>query len=422
MQINSGSMGVLAAIGVAAALGTSAVALGAVDSAQVPYVTPPGITLVDAMAASEISRGARFVGRRLSDASGTPLYTYDKDGTAGKPTCLGECAKEFPPFLAEQRAIVPRDWSLARRPEGRQWVFRGQPLYGYAGSTRFSGKANPGWKVAFYDPSKFVPTPANIRVQSLEQADGYGFVVVATGMPTYILPGGPKTPSVWMPVYASDIALPVGDFTSVKSTDGTRQWAYKGQRLYTYSGDYSSTDINGLTAQKDAEVALAYRFFKPASIAINVFPMRPPMMTTALGLSLYAETPYHLQYGGRETRGGYHILYAEAKSVGTMGCVDTCTKTWIPLAAPAGAQPWGFWEIYTRADGSKQWAYKGSALYTYAGDKAKGDINGNNRDTLVWGAVDGSNDALVALAGGGQGDSQARVFGAGFYWHLVPLF
>jgi predicted lipoprotein with Yx(FWY)xxD motif len=240
-------------------------------------------------------------------------------------------------------------------------------------------------------------------------------------MPIYILRSGPKVATDWAPVSASDIALPVGDFTSVKNPDGTRQWTYRGQRLYTYSGDYSSSDLNGLTAQKDAQVALAYRFFTPEQIAINLFPMRPPMMTTAKGLTVYAETPYHLQYGGRETRGGYHITYADAKKVGFQGCIDDCIKTWIPVAAPANAQPWGLWEIYTRPDGSKQWAYKGSALYTYVGDTAKGDFNGNNRDTLVWGAVDGSNDKLVALAGG-EGDNQARVFGAGFYWHIVPMF
>ena len=39
------------------------------------------------------------------------------------------------------------------------------------------------------------------------------------------------------------------------------------------------------------------------------------------------------------------------------------------------------------------------------------------------------NDDLVALAGGrslsdnrGLNGNQARVFGAGFYWHIVPLF
>ncbi len=409
----------------AAALAGSTAALAAnASTAAAPYATPEGVTLVDAVADSgELTFATHVVGRRLGDGEGAPLYTYDKDGAAGKPTCLGDCAKEFPPLLADQRTVARGDWSLASRTEGEQWVFRGQPLYRYAGADRFSSKSNPDWKPALFEPTKYVATPGNIRLQSLEQAEGYGFVAVATGMPLYTLHAAPKVATEWTPLYASDIALPVGDFTMAKNADGTRQWVYKGERLYTYNGDYSATDVNGLTAQKTAQIALAYRFFVPAAISVSVLAMRPPMMTSARGLTVYAESPYHLQYGGRETRGGYHVSYGDAKLVGTRGCLEDCTKRWIPVSAPANARGWGFWEVDTRADGSKQWAYKGSALYTYVGDQDKGDINGNNRDTIVWGAVDGSNDDLVALAGGrGQSENQARVFGAGFYWHIVPLF
>lgn len=415
---------VCAALGIALLGFGAAWAAGPSKGSTVPYATPAGVTLVDAVADSgDLTFATHLIGRRLGDPEGAAVYAYDKDGATGKPTCLASCAKEFPPLLADRHAVASGDWSLASRAEGKQWVFRGQPLYHYAGEERFSSKSNSDWKIVLFEPAKYVATPGNIRLQSLEQAGGYGFVSVATGMPLYMLHAPAKASTQWTPLYASDIALPVGAFSTAKNTDGTRQWVYKGQRLYTYSGDYSATDINGLTAQKDAQIALAYRFFLPESIAISALPMRPPMMTTARGGTLYAESPYHLQYGGRETRGGYHVSYGDAKLVGTKGCSDDCTKSWLPVAAPANAQGWGFWEVYTRADGSKQWAYKGSALYTYVGDRDPGDINGNNRDSIVWGAVDGSNDDLVALAGGrSQSGNQARVFGAGFYWHIVPLF
>lgn len=430
-MLKQSTRGVACSVLAVALLGAGAVrASGASRAGSVPFATPEGITLVDAVADSgELTFATHLVGRRLGDAEGNALYTYEKDGAAGKPTCFAECARKFQPLLAERHALAGGDWALASRTEGKQWVFRGQPLYRYVGTDRFSSNSNPGWKLALFEPAKYLATPGNIRLQSLEQAEGYGFVSVATGMPLYILHGAPKVASDWTPLYASDIALPVGDFTTVRNVDGTRQWAYKGQRLYTFGGDYSGTDINGLSAQKGAQMALAYRFFVPDAITIGALPMRPPMMMTARGLTVYAESPYHLQYGGRETRGGYHISYAEAKLVGTKGCVEDCTKRWVPVAAPANARGWGFWEVYTRADGSRQWAYKGSALYTYVGDHDKGDINGNNRDSIVWGAVDGSNDDLVALAGGrspsdnrGLNGNQARVFGAGFYWHIVPLF
>ena len=439
---------------------------------EAQLAVPSGITLVDV---SKTGYGARdeFLWRRLGDAHGNPLFTYTLEGHSGKSSCYGDCAKEFPPFLAPSDAAAFGDWSLLERPEGKQWVFQGQPLYSYAGGEvheqlvdhgdgterGFGAHADPGgqgfspktgWRQAVYDPSRSLRTPADIRLESLESANGYAFVVAPTGLPIYILKTEPKDTSEWTPLYASSLALPVGDFSIARRSDGTHQWAYQGQHLYTYNGDYSATDINGVT-QKGARIALAYRFFIPAELAINVYPTRAPMMTTAKGLAVYTEAPYHLQYGGRETRGGYHYSYGEAQAVGTRGCTAECTKTWRPVLAAPGSVPSAFWQVLDRPDGSKQWAYKGSALYTYVGDTVPGDIKGNNKSVMIYGdpsdhlsavmgegfspGVGGTEFArgpikaaavdLMSLSGGRVIDPHANYgasFGAGFYWHLVPLY
>jgi predicted lipoprotein with Yx(FWY)xxD motif len=461
--LGSGALMLLSGVGAAAS---------SRSADDVPLAVPPGITLVDV---SKSGYGARdeFLWRRLGDAQGNPLFTYTLEGHSGKSSCYGDCAKEFPAVLAPSDAVASGDWSLIDRPEGKQWVFQGQPLYSYAGGEvheqlvdhgdgterGFGAHADPGgkgfspkagWRQAVYDPSSSIHTPADIRLESLEAANGYAFVVAPTGLPIYFLKSEPKDTSQWTPLYASSLALTVGDFSIARRSDGTHQWAYKGQRLYTYNGDYSGTDINGVT-QKDARIAMANRFFMPAEFAINVFPTRAPMLTTAKGLAAYTEAPYHLQYGGRETRGGYHYSYAEAKSVGTHGCTAECTRTWRPILAPAGALSSAFWQVVDRPDGSKQWAYKGSALYTYAGDTAPGDIKGNNKAVIIYGTpqdhlsavmgegfspgVGGTDFAsgptkatsvdLMTLAGGKYLDPHANYggsFGAGFYWHLVPLY
>jgi len=63
--------------------------------------------------------------------------------------------------------------------------------------------------------------------------------------------------------------------------------------------------------------------------------------------------------------------------------VDTrpsCLEQWPLLAAPEGAKPVGDWSIIARADGQKQWAYQGFAVYTSALDTRPGTVNGaNNR-------------------------------------------
>jgi predicted lipoprotein with Yx(FWY)xxD motif len=43
-----------------------------------------------------------------------------------------------------------------------------------------------------------------------------------------------------------------------------------------------------------------------------------------------------------------------------------CEETWSPLLAPVNAEAKGYWTTFGRPDGSKQWAYQGYAMYTYA--------------------------------------------------------
>ena len=54
----------------------------------------------------------------------------------------------------------------------------------------------------------------------------------------------------------------------------------------------------------------------------------------------------------------------------------SCAQVWPPALAPADAKPVGKWTTITRKDGSKQWAYDGSALYTSVLDHQPGDVMG----------------------------------------------
>ncbi|MSO97867.1 MAG: hypothetical protein EXR11_06570 [Rhodospirillaceae bacterium] len=53
-------------------------------------------------------------------------------------------------------------------------------------------------------------------------------------------------------------------------------------------------------------------------------------------------------------------------------CNVGCVQLWPPLAA-ADAQGVGDWSVFTRADGTRQWAFRGKPLYTYQRDQATGD-------------------------------------------------
>ena len=65
------------------------------------------------------------------------------------------------------------------------------------------------------------------------------------------------------------------------------------------------------------------------------------------------------------------------RAIGIEGCDAQCLTKWHPLHALAGARPSGEWTLYTRVDGSRQWAYRGFALYTFTGDENPGDMRSN---------------------------------------------
>ena len=378
--------------------------------ATIPYSTPAGITLVNV---SKLMDDAipQFLWRRLGDAQGKPLYTLDAD-QKGRPSCYGECAKEFPPFVPDADAKAAGDFSIIGRKDGvKQWAYQSKPLYRYSGTDpkgepvgqRFQLREEPawadpasniyspkqGWRRASYTPENSTMMPPDVELTAVALANGFAFVQASTKMTIYATEPSHKLSHDWEPLRASALAMPLGDFTIVKrADDGLRQWAYKGELLYTYAEDYAPGEVSGTMVDNQMHAALAYQNFMPSGVTIGQY-LRGPLLTTSNGLSLYTQARYQTLYGGTESRTSYGVSYNEAKSQGTIGCDGDCTVTWKPLLAPDNAQARGFWEVYTRPDGAKQWSFKGNPLYTYVGDKQLGDTTGNNRHVIVYGGAEG---------------------------------
>ncbi len=51
--------------------------------------------------------------------------------------------------------------------------------------------------------------------------------------------------TMWPPAMAAADAQPAGDFTVVTRDDGSKQWAYKGKPVYTYTPDKKAGDMAG---------------------------------------------------------------------------------------------------------------------------------------------------------------------------------
>jgi predicted lipoprotein with Yx(FWY)xxD motif len=61
----------------------------------------------------------------------------------------------------------------------------------------------------------------------------------------------------WPPMKASSKAIPSTDFSVIRRTDGTRQWAWKGQPLYLFDEDKVAGDVNGDGYSPDWHIATA---------------------------------------------------------------------------------------------------------------------------------------------------------------------
>jgi predicted lipoprotein with Yx(FWY)xxD motif len=423
------SRGIVVLCSVATLTGFMGVGFGAhaASGATPALSTAPGIMLMDVA-----DKDNRPLWSYFGTPSGKALYTSDVEGDGGKRSCVGQCAREFSPYLAPAGAVASGEWSLVPVGPRQQWVYNGRPLFVFngadprantfvyyadadkpqvldpemmdPGSKLFSPR--PGWRRAAFRPEQSIPVPPDIRLQTIPVANGYGFVNKNTGMSLYILRTQPKNPRAWTPMYAPDLASSVGDFSIFVRKDGKGQWAYKGQALYSYTGDYAANELNGLAAQSDARPALVYQNFLPRSVQIAFPRFHNPILVTSAGLTLYGQSV------------GANFGYASS-TVATRGCVGDCLRMWTPLLAAPRDVASGFWTIQDRSDGSRQWAYKGGPLYTYIGDKRPGDMNGDNKQDIVYGAADGSNYDEVTLAGGNRGPDFRPYAGAGFHWHVI---
>ena len=102
--------------------------IGALSLTAAAWASPPGVAEKD--------------GSFLSP-DGKPLYTFANDRTPGKSACNGACATAWPPLAAAAGAATDGDWTVVTRDDGgKQWAYKGKPLYTYKGDT--SGKAATG--------------------------------------------------------------------------------------------------------------------------------------------------------------------------------------------------------------------------------------------------------------------------------------
>jgi predicted lipoprotein with Yx(FWY)xxD motif len=102
------------------------------------------IAILAAYAAAQAAAPALQRVGVLADDKGMTLYVFTRDGFNAS-NCYDGCAKAWPPFLAPGDAMAAGEFSIAERKDGtRQWAFKGQPLYYFAGDAAPGDRAGDG--------------------------------------------------------------------------------------------------------------------------------------------------------------------------------------------------------------------------------------------------------------------------------------
>jgi predicted lipoprotein with Yx(FWY)xxD motif len=418
---------------------------------QLLPTTPRGITLVEVVREMQASQ-PEYLWTRLGDAKGNTLFVSEAD-RPGVSNCTGDCAQEFPPLKAPAEARSFGDWSLVTRTDGTlQWAYLGKPLYTFSKERRvnqvvdnivlkesknahltsmqYDSRADvkdplmppKGWSVARFDPAASLTKPDDIGVARLTVQDGVGPALVdLKGMTLYGYDGNAEATAAaeciggtapdsctykFVPALAPDAAnARVGDFSViVHKSDHVRQWAYRGVPLYRFVGDNKPGDTLGVYGDTGR--------WQVMFLSIDPFPEnvqaitavgRGTVLADTSSMPMYMVARYDDRWSGFNAYQGYSNAYRMGKMLGTRACNSECLRTRQPVLASSTDESRGYWEVFDREDGARQWAYKGFALYTYSPDKP-GIVTGNNVIDLVLGDSHG-NIGLLADEFGPNGPS-----------------
>ncbi len=229
----------------------------------------------------------------FADEKGRTLYTWSvvslRSGNAGeergKPTCDDKvytettgfmspyppglilpdlesrmsCTAMWPPALAPDGAKAVGRWTVLKGPSGRsQWAYNGQPLYTSAfdkkpgdvlggSKTRRGGDGEGALRVPI-GPQPDVPPQFSIFQDTTGRA-----LALKNGLSVYASDRDGRNLSrctdeclvKWEPVTAPLTAKPSNEWSIFERAPGIRQWAYRGQPLYSFKLDARARSTAG---------------------------------------------------------------------------------------------------------------------------------------------------------------------------------
>jgi predicted lipoprotein with Yx(FWY)xxD motif len=191
-----------------------------------------------------------------------------------------------------------------------------------------------------------------------------------------------KCATAWPPLpgaAASSVGsgLAAGDFGTTTRKDGSTQVTFKGWPLYRFSGDTAAGDTKGQGLNDKWYVVNA----TGAMVGAAAAPAASAPAASAAAGSGVAVNVASTSLGDILVDGKGMTLYMyAADSGGTSACTGDCLGSWPALIGDAAVPGTGLdaqdFATITRDDGTKQITFYKMPLYTFAGDKAAGDVAG----------------------------------------------
>lgn len=323
----------------------------------------------------------------LRDAHGMSLYVTDRDFEPNKSTCNDQCAENWPPLIPGDDAAGIGEWTVIAREDGsRQWTFQGKPLYAYSGDKAEGDTFGDGLQNVWHLAMKLIETPSVVDIRKTML--GHVLVEAATQRTLYVYhdasSAGPACDAectrTWVPLKAPMMASGRNDWSVVTREDGTRQWAYKGNALYRFAGDWNPGETMGHREEGPWRAAILQpRAPLPGWVTVQGSDTGF-ILADEEGRTLYGRTASRIPRPPPE-------IQALRQELEDRCGVECPGSPWIPVIASADDRSVANWTLVAREDGKQQWAFKGEPLYTNAHDEIPGALHGVRSGDRSWHAL-----------------------------------
>ncbi|HEY4368795.1 MAG TPA: hypothetical protein VGN07_16290 [Steroidobacteraceae bacterium] len=313
------------------------------------------------------------------------------------------CAAVWPPVVAAADATPVGKWTVLTRKDGvKQWAYDEQALYtsildrgpgdAVGGTTRrIEGEDldSPASRVPVGPPAKVPPgfaVKTTTTGRLLTTNKNYSVYAYDKDTPNKSMCDTQCT-RTWTPLLAPQTAQAAGEWSTVERGAGVKQWAFRQKPLYTYTLDPDPWSLEGSDVPGWRNVYLQMAPPPPATFTVQDT-LVGQVLADHRGMTIYIyvcgdDSADQLSCDHPNDTQAYRL------AICGNGSAEECMRNWPYVLADKDARSsgraWSVVEIdpatghYAAAGQSgslKVWAYRDRPVYTYAGDRQPGDVNG----------------------------------------------